>query len=213
MKAVIVCSGSIEDYDYHRKFFDGNPMVICVDGGARHLIKLGILPHVMIGDFDSISKEDYEYFRDAGVVDIKYPSQKDMTDTELALEYAADKGVSSIVLLGCLSTRFDHSLSNIFLLKKMADKNIDCVIANEYNEIQLVKDHIVLKKERNMKLAVLPLTESVEGITNKGLLYPLDNDTIKLGSSRGVSNEFTDEFAEISIKKGLLLVIKSLDEF
>ena len=95
----------------------------------------------------------------------------------------------------------------------MADKNIDCVIANEYNEIQLVKDHIVLKKERNMKLAVLPLTESVEGITNKGLLYPLDNDTIKLGSSRGVSNEFTDEFAEISIKKGLLLVIKSLDEF
>jgi len=212
MKAVIVCSGSIEDYDYHRSFFDGSPMVICVDGGARHLRKLGIFPHVMIGDFDSVSKDDYEYFKDLGVVDIRYPSQKDMTDTELALEYAADKGVNSIILLGCLSTRFDHSLSNIFLLKKMSEKNIDCIIANEYNEIQLVKHHIVLKNETNVKLTVLPLTDSVEGITTKGLLYPLDNDTIKLGSSRGVSNEFASEIAEIYIKKGLLLVIKSIDE-
>ncbi|KNY28129.1 thiamine diphosphokinase [Pseudobacteroides cellulosolvens] len=211
MKAVIVCSGSVEDYDYHKKFFAGCSMVVSVDGGARHLRKLGIFPDIMIGDFDSVSKEDYQYFKDAGVIDIRYPSQKDMTDTELALEYVVDKGVDSIVLLGCLGTRFDHSLSNIFLLKKMSDKNINCIIANERNEIQLIKDHIILKNENNMKLTILSLTDSVEGVTSKGLLYPLDNDHIKLGSSRGVSNEFTGEIAEISVNKGLLLVIKSID--
>lgn len=211
MKAVIVCSGSMDDYDYHKKFFKDSRIVIGVDGGAMHLRRLGIFPDILIGDFDSISKDDYDYFKDAGIGDIRYPSQKDMTDTELALEYAAEKGADSIVLLGCLGTRFDHSLSNIFMLKKMADKNISCIIANEHNEIQLVKDNIVLTNESNMKLTILSLTESVEGITSKGLLYPLNNDQIKLGSSRGVSNEFIEDIAEISINKGLLLVIKSID--
>lgn len=211
MKAVIVCSGSIDDYDYHKRYFIGSRLVIGVDGGARHLRKLGILPDMMMGDFDSILKEDYYYFKDAGVSFLKYPSQKDMTDSELALEYALEKGSRSVVLLGCLGTRFDHSLSNIFLLKKMADKNIKCIIANERNEIQLVKDHIILNNENNMKLTILSLSESVEGITSKGLLYPLENESLKLGSSRGVSNEFVEDIAEISIDKGLLLVIKSID--
>ncbi|NLL04244.1 MAG: thiamine diphosphokinase [Clostridiaceae bacterium] len=211
MTALIVCSGSIEDYSYHMKYFEGAQFIICVDGGAKHIRKFGLVPDILIGDLDSISKEDLDYFKDLKVKIIKYPSQKAMTDTEIAVNYVVDNGYKEVVIIGGIGTRIDHSLANIFLLKQMLDKGIKGTLANEKNEITLIKDGIKIKKEKGAKLTLLPLTKVVEGITTKGLYYPLDCEDIELGSSRGVSNEFEDEFAEISIKSGILIVIKSRD--
>ncbi|RJQ39623.1 MAG: thiamine diphosphokinase [Nitrospiraceae bacterium] len=211
MKAVIICNGEIKDYTYYEKYFNGAGLIVSVDGGAAHARRLGVKPHVLIGDFDSITREDFEYFRNLGVKIEEFPAEKDMTDTEIAVDFAAEKGCKEAVVIGGLGTRIDHSLSNVFLLKKMLDRGIKGIIVNEYNEVTIINDRIWLTRERDIKITLLPLSEKVVGVTTKGLYYPLHNATIELGMTWGVSNEFTDEVAEVSVKSGLLLVIKSRD--
>jgi len=211
MTALIVCSGSISDCFHYEKYFKRAEFVICVDGGAKYLRNLGIVPDVLVGDLDSISGEDLEYFKAKNVETIKYPTQKDMTDAEIAVDYAVDKGFTEIIIIGGIGTRLDHSLANILLVKKLLDKGIKGILVNENNEITMIRDRIEIEREKDVKVSLLPLTGVVEGITTKGLYYPLKGEDIEMGSSRGVSNEFKDEVAEVSIKNGILIVIKSKD--
>lgn len=76
MTGIIVANGSIEDYSFYKKYFDKKHLVIGVDGGAFHLKKFGIKPDILLGDFDSILKEDYENYCKAGVEILKYPEKK-----------------------------------------------------------------------------------------------------------------------------------------
>lgn len=211
MKALIVCNGSIENYSFYTDLFNNVDLIICADGGASHLKKFGVMPHILLGDFDSILKEDLEYFKTHGVQVLKFPVEKDMTDTELAVELAIEKGSNEIIIIGGLGSRMDHSMSNVFLLKKMLANDVKGRIINESNEITVIDSSIKLKKDIGMKVTLLPLTESVEGVTTKGLYYPLIDAKITMGSTLGVSNEFVEDIAEVSIRKGLLLVIKSRD--
>ncbi|GAE86853.1 thiamine diphosphokinase [Acetivibrio straminisolvens] len=118
MYALIVCNGSIIDYSYHKKFFEEADFIVCADGGALHLQRLGIKPDVLLGDFDSIEDKHLEYYKEQNVEIFKFPSEKDMTDTELAVDTVIDKGYKDIVIIGGTGTRLDHTLSNIFCLSK-----------------------------------------------------------------------------------------------
>lgn len=211
MTAVIICNGTIRDYNYYKKYLDEADLIICADGGASHARRFGIRPHILLGDFDSIRKEDLEYLHQQGVEIRQFPVEKDMTDTELAVEVAAEKGCNTVIIIGGLGTRLDHSISNVFLLKKMLDRGIQGVVADEYNEITLINDHILLHKEPGIKITLLPLAENAEGVTTKGLYYPLDHATLPVGSTWGVSNEFASDTAEVTLEKGLLLVMRSRD--
>jgi thiamine pyrophosphokinase len=211
MNALIICNGSISDYSYYKKYFAEADMVICADGGADHARRFGIKPDFLVGDFDSVNNSNLDYFREIGTNILTFPAEKDMTDTELAVEFAVDKGATTVTIIGGIGTRFDHTLSNVLILRKLLSLGVKGIIADENNEITLIDSSIKLQKERNTKVSILPLTSRVEGITNKGLYYSLDNFTLDMGSSRGVSNEFISDTAEISIRKGLLLVIKSRD--
>jgi len=211
MTALIICNGSIGVYSYYNKFFADKPFIICVDGGASHARQLDVTPDILVGDFDSISGDDYSYFSSMGIEILRFPVEKNMTDTEIAVDYAINRGFRFITIIGGLGTRFDHSLSNVLILKKMLDNGVQGRIVNEYNEITLINDRIVIDKERGLKVTLLPFCERVEGVSTKGMYYPLDNATIEIGSTLGVSNEFASETAEVSVKSGLLLVIKSRD--
>ena len=211
MTALIVCNGTIRDYSFYKEYFDKAELIIGVDGGARHLLQFGVRPHVLMGDFDSISSKDLEYLKKLGTEIIEFPVEKDMTDTELATEYAISKGFKNIIFIGVLGTRVDHSLANILLLKRMLDKGVKGHIVDEYNIITLIRDEISLRKQPGYNLSLLPITSRVEGVTTKGLYFPLNNATIEMGSTWGVSNRFIDETAEVTIHDGLLLVIQSRD--
>ena len=86
MRAVLVCNGSINDYDLIKKHINTDDYIISVDGGARHLRAMGVIPNILIGDFDSANTEDLHYFVDLGVENYKFPAEKDMTDSELAID-------------------------------------------------------------------------------------------------------------------------------
>ena len=211
MKAVIISGGTIRYYSCCEKYIADADLIICADGGARHAAGFGVTPHVLIGDFDSIAPDDFERFKSMGVQMIKFPAEKDKTDTELAVDFAIEKGFKSIVIIGGIGTRLDHTLANVFLLKKMLDAGVEGMLADERNEAMLVRSGLSMRREPGMKLTLLALSEKASGITTTGLYYPLADETLELGSTRGVSNEFEAETAGVSVTGGLLLAIKSRD--
>jgi len=211
MKAVIICNGRIENYSYYDKYIKDADYIICADGGASHAKKLGLKPDVLLGDFDSLNRDDFTYFNKMDIEILEFPVNKDMTDTELAVMHAADKGCDFIVLIGALGSRADHSLANVMLLKRMLDRGIKGIIIDENNEITLINDKIELEGDSNTNVSLIPITEKVEGVTTNGLYYPLRNATIEMGSTWGISNRFVCDRAEVSITSGLMLVVKSRD--
>jgi len=125
---------------------------------------------------------------------------------------AAELESTSITILGAIGTRIDHTIANIHILKELIEQNIKAKIINENNEIQLINKSIKIEKNNKYKyISIIPLTTEVKGITIKGMKYPLENYTLSIGNSLGVSNEQIKKEAEISIKQGILILIKSRD--
>jgi thiamine pyrophosphokinase len=211
MKCVIIANGCFSLTEQIQTFFDRADKIICADGGARHLRDLNIMPDILIGDFDSIDQGDKDLFEKQGTKTIQFPSKKDQTDSELCIKWAVENGGTDLTLIGVTGTRLDHSLSNIFHLKQMADKGITGRILDEHNEIYLVTDTLEVHGRKNDFLSLVPITETVTGVTLRGLLYPLFNATLPMGSSLGVSNQFASDSAVVTINSGMLLVIKSID--
>ncbi len=211
MKTVIVCNGSVEDYEALKIFFDRADYIISADGGARHLRRMGIAPHILMGDFDSAHSGDMKYFADRGIEIYRFPVEKDMTDSELAIEMALEKGADEIVLLAATGTRLDHSAANIFLLKKLMDRGIKACIADEYNRVFMSDRSFTVEAIDGYKLSLIPISDKVTGVSTNGLKYPLNNATMTLGTSWGISNEFLEETASVEVEEGILLVCLSRD--
>lgn len=211
MKAAIICNGNILDYSRCSKLLKDCELIICADGGARHLEQLKINTHVLLGDFDSIPPELYQSMAASQTEVLSFPCEKDMTDTELALEVALERGADRIYIVGGLGSRLDHSLANVFLLKRMLSRGVKGVVTDGLNEAAAIMDGMDIEKEDGYKITLLPLTEQVEGVTTEGLYYPLVDATLQMGSTWGVSNECCMPKARVTLKKGILLVIKSRD--
>ena len=211
MRAVLVCNGSINDYDLIKKHINSDDYIISVDGGARHLRAMGVIPNILIGDFDSATSCDLQYFIDLGVENYKFPAEKDMTDSELAIDKAVEMGADELLFIGAMGSRIDHSLANVFLLKKCMDIGIKACIVDEHNIIYIINSSITLKKQENYKLSLIPVSERVTGVTTYGLKYRLDKATMLLATSWGVSNEFLENEATVTIDEGILLVCVSRD--
>ncbi|MCT4621389.1 MAG: thiamine diphosphokinase [Marinisporobacter sp.] len=211
MKCAIIANGSIKHYEEMIPLIEECDCIICADGGARHLLKMDIMPHMIVGDLDSIDEDAKIYFEKKNVTLCKFPKRKDYTDMELAIEYAIEKSADEIVFLGAIGSRMDHTLANITLLKPLEEKGIKGKIIDEHNEIMITGSDLEIKGEIGDTLSIIPLSEKVEGITLKGFEYPLKNATILMGSSIGISNRLMDKKGKITIEKGKVLVIKARD--
>lgn len=198
MRAVIIGSGSIKDYEYIKSKIRENDYIICADGGYDHAVKMGLSPDILIGDFDSVS----ELPKTSEI--IKYPARKDFTDGELAVKYAIEHGFDDVLLLAMTGDRADHTITDILLLTQC--KN-GC-IADDNNEIYLLRDSVTVSGRKGDTVSIVPVGGDVGGITTQNLEYPLCSETLYFGESRGVSNVMTAEKCVITAKKGIGLVIK-----
>ena len=211
MKCVIIANGDFEYTGAAKQAIDQAEFIICADGGARHLRAVNIPPNVLIGDFDSIRAEDRLFFETGQTLIISHPADKDKTDSELCIDWAIQNRATDISLLGATGTRMDHSLANIYLLTKLARQGIKARIINSHNEIHIVTTYLELKGQPGEYLSLVPISEKISGLTLKGLEYTLTDAEIEMGSSLGISNVFREELAYISIREGIVLVIKSKD--
>ncbi|MFS0557588.1 thiamine diphosphokinase [Brevibacillus sp. 179-C9.3 HS] len=189
-----------------------NDWLVGVDRGALYLVRNGFVPKLSIGDFDSVSTQEMdEIERHSVQVSSCDPVMKDLTDTEMALSWAIEQKPQEIVLLGVLGSRFDHMLANVHLLHKCLQTGIDCRILDETNEIRLIDRRCKVEQDHFDHVSLLPFTPEVTGITLEGFLYPLEDATLRVGDTLGISNLLTEQTGTITIRTGQLLVIKSKD--
>ncbi len=209
IKYLISINGSISDYDVIAGKLSHYDKVISVDGGIRHLMALKISADVAIGDFDSLGNLKINQLPEKVEI-IKYPENKDATDTELAVEYAINHDAVSITMIGFMGSRIDHSLSSIFLLSQIP-KNITVQMINEKNTIYLAEKKITLSASKESYVSILPLTPIVKVKECEGLEYDLTGKTLYFGSSLSVSNRAIENFFTITIKSGKALILISED--
>lgn len=206
MQAVIFANGMVDDTG---SVFSEKDLIIAADGGLYHCRSLGIIPDVVIGDMDSLTGDDMKGLQIAGVEIIRYPAKKDQTDLELALKLAIDRGADEIVVFGAMGGRWDMSIANILLPAEQNLSNATVRIIDGRHEIILLRagKEIIFHGEKGDILSLIPLGRDTLGITTIGLEYPLKDDMLKLGSSRGISNVFIENSATVFLKKGLLLCV------
>lgn len=210
-RCIIIANGDINDYPWHKSQLRETDFIVCADGGTRHAVLMGIVPNVVLGDFDSLSPEVKCVLSDTSCQFYEYPEEKDMTDTELALKYCLEKNPEEIILMGSLGTRYDHSLANILLLAE-GSTHIGIKVINEQNEIMILKEKLYLQGSHGDIVSIIPLSKELIGVSTRGLKYILRQETLRLGTSRGISNEMVGSEAIVEIKEGIALVIRSWEK-
>ena len=206
MKVVIVANGEIRDYDFAKLILADCDYILACDGGLRHCYKLDVMPDYLVGDLDSAPSDVLDQYQDVPVM--RFSSEKDQTDLELALALAYDKGADSLMILGGLGGRFDHQLANAHILAQAIELGIKAELCDEYTIVRLIDNSCRLHKKDGILVTLIPLTTTVKGIVTEGLQYPLKDESLSIGFARGVSNQIIDEMAAVSIKSGLLFVIQ-----
>lgn len=216
-RAVIVCGSNISLIPRLSRFFWGDPLIIVADGGAGLMRAAELKPYALVGDFDSILPDDLNYFRNMGVIIHKYKTEKDMTDSEIALnialENSEEREITEIVLLSRSGGRLDHQLNNISMLEKVSNKGIKAMAADEDTEIIIATPELPVIIRRSIfvphepYISLIPVTETVLTGNCTGLKYDPSGIEFRRGASRGISNGFKEETAHINIIKGKLLVL------
>jgi thiamine pyrophosphokinase len=220
--AVVLADGAIparEDLDRAWPGWDEDiSIVVAADGGARHAPVLGLTLDRWVGDGDSIVPADLEALAAAGVPIERVAQEKDASDTELAVLAAIAAGAGELTILGALGgPRIDHALVNIGLLGRPA---LAGRIARLYDErtarISLLEARTgegpverELAGHVDDLVTLVPVGGPAEGVTTRDLRYPLRNETLEAGSSRGLSNVRTSPRAAVSLRTGRLLVIET----
>lgn len=182
-------------------------LVVCADDGATLAYKWGVSPDIIIGDEDSIQPLTKEYWLAHGVPFARYPSRKDQTDLELAIDYALKQGVTRFVLAGVWGSRIDHSLGNLDLLYRLAKDNISHELLTATSRLIASSGSFTAEVAKGSIVSLLPLTAKVENVESDGLLYPLQNSELKKGSTLGISNEAIAEKISLKFTAGILLVV------
>lgn len=214
IKTLIVTGGNCKEdllkNLYQKEKFNN---IIASDRGLEILDKCNITPNYIIGDFDSIDKKILDkYINNKNIKIIKLNPIKDYTDTHMGVKLALEIKSTKILILGATGSRIDHVLGNVHVLKEALDNNTECKIIDDKNEIQLINKSKVLKLDKRYKyVSLIPLTTEVKGLTLRGFKYELSNSSLEIGHSLGISNEQIKEKANIDIKDGIIILIRSKD--
>ena len=217
MQALIVTGGSIEDA-FALKFLKENPcdLTIAADSGMEFFYRNGLVPDEIVGDFDSVKSGVLEFFKEnnPNIKIRKFQPEKDETDTELAIRTAIDADCKKIWLLGATGTRIDHLLGNIHLLGMAMERDCECIMLDSCNRIRMLNQGMTIRREEQYGdyISLFPFTPTVKGLTLRGFKYPLEKYELQCYHSLGVSNEISEEKAEISFEEGILLMVESKDK-
>ena len=221
LRIIIVANGNINPNDVPNpngvanmdtpvsRFLHSGDLLIAADGGARHCQAFGVIPQVVIGDFDSLDRDSMTTLQDQGVKFVRYPVKKDYTDLELAIQYAVSQGASEIVVLGALGNRWDQTLANLLLPVLAEFTGVKITLIDGSQEIRLARSGqtLDLVGQPGDTVSLIPLGGDVNGITTRGLEYPLLGEALRFGSTRGISNVLLEAKATICVDEGVLLCV------
>ncbi|MBX7145342.1 MAG: thiamine diphosphokinase [Oligoflexia bacterium] len=186
-----------------------NDHVVCADGGANLAAKIGVKPHAVLGDMDSISPALLAELEQLDTKVFRFPRDKDKTDLELCLDYSQSAGATSIMLLSPFGGRLDHILGNIMLLLQPRYENLAFSLSDGEVTAYLARPQQAVRVSGIVGdiLSIIPLSPQCQGASLSGTRYPLTQETLFQGSSRTISNVLTAEVASFKLDCGAALLL------
>jgi thiamine pyrophosphokinase len=175
-------------------------LIIAADSGYLKAKPLGVIPDILVGDFDSLPEGAMPSHISEVVT---APCEKDETDTMLACEIAIERGCGNILSLGGFGGRCDHELSNIFWLENLKDRGIDAVTTDGNSSVSVIRDETVTIEKHQGYFSVFSLDACT--VTLEGCKYPLQHAVLKRNLPYAVSNEITEDYAKITIEGTAIL--------
>jgi thiamine pyrophosphokinase len=182
--------------------------VVAADGGLERATTLGLDVDVLVGDHDSVSPTALAKAEAAGVRIVRHPVAKDATDLELALDEALSLGARRALVVASAGGRLDHLLASLLLLasERYASLEVDALLGDAI--VHVVRGERTLGGQVGELLTLVPLGGPAVGVVTSGLEYPLADETLQPGTTRGVSNAFTASQARVSVRDGVLLALR-----
>ena len=207
-KCIIIANGRSPEKPTVNYFVKkGFSTIICADGGANSAMKLGIIPHYIIGDLDSIKKETIKYYKNKVTIK-KYKRQND-TDVEKCLKFATKNGYDEVALLGVTGDRLDHTICNLGIVIKFYQKIKISLIA-EKSILVPTNKFIKLISKAGETISIYAFNNTTK-ITSKGLKYKLNNTHLPFGERESTSNVSIGKEVILNVKGGIIFVIRDFN--
>ena len=206
-RIIIFANGELPDREKARSLLKRDDYIICADGGTRHALSLGLTPHLVIGDMDSIETGQWRELEKAGVSIELFPGDKNETDLELAINRAVELGPKQILIIGALGGRLDQMLGNIALLSDNQLSALDARLDDGIEGIFFCRNQAQVHGSRGDIVSLIPWGNVVHGVQTQGLKWPLNREPLYPEMTRGISNMMLTHVASINIDSGLLLIV------
>jgi thiamine pyrophosphokinase len=206
--ALVFAGGDPVDGDVAARLPQSGVTVVAADSGVEHALAIGRGVDLVIGDFDSANPAAVDTAVAGGAEVRRYPSDKDQSDLELALHAARAGGARRVIVVGGYGGRLDHSLANALLLASpsFADLDIEALVGDA--RITVIHREARLTGAPGELCSLLAVGGTARGVRTRGLRYPLEGEDLLPGSTRGVSNEFSEPVATVSLDHGALLAVQ-----
>ena len=203
MRCVIISGSPDTNVEEIKSLCTSDDFIVCADSGYSFAKKAGLTPNLIIGDFDSL-KEELPQNTEV----VKLNTHKDDTDTEHCVMECIRRGYKDFLLLGSIGGRTDHTFANIATLAFLSEYNYNGIARNNGEEIRILKEgSYEMNNKKGLIFSVFPYGCESVNVTYKGAEYMLNNKTLTYNVSRGISNVFVDDEAEITINRGRAILL------
>ncbi len=198
MKNVLISIGGDcnSDISNHNLSFE---QIIAVDSGIKHIYNLSLEPSILVGDLDSISKEDYRKVMETNINIESYQEDKDYTDFELSLNKIVNPHDKNIFIIGGEGGDIDHMLSVFFII---SNKEFYQNITWLYDKQSILfRNNISLQRDTNMNFSLIPLSD-LKSLYIKGAKWELNNKNVEMGHSLTLRNQTEGDLLQIYCEEG-----------
>lgn len=209
-RCIMMCAGNYHPMEIQR---DPDDFVIAVDGGLSHLIRQGIRPDFLLGDFDSLGPENaeiaagYRAMGDSSFLEL--PVEKDDTDTMAAAKLGIEKGYTEFLIYGGLGARLDHTIANIQTLAWILRQGGQGWLLDRETSVTVIGEgRFVIPKSFEGTVSLFSLDTELRDVSIRGMKYNLENAAVRNDFPLGCSNETLPGIqGEIEIGAGMALVV------
>lgn len=203
---LIIAGSPLTDVKWLKNVARDADLIICADGGFLHAQMADIMPHHLIGDFDSLSNEELQVAIDHPDITVHHEADQNSTDFQKALSLTTQYKDAQITITGALGGRLDQQLSNMLCLERY-DHHNRIVLRDNETSVRLVSCPVVLQGKEGDIVGVVPLRET-QNLRYEGLVYEAEGlgPPYQLGWL-GTSNSMSADTARIIFDNGLVLVI------
>jgi len=204
---IVIVTGSVPVPSHVVSTVPDTAIVLAVDGGLDHALAAGFEPSGLIGDLDSVTPEGLAWAEEHATIS-RHPADKDQTDTELALEFAAAMNPAAITLIGG-GDRLDHTIAALGALGAIELTGVPSVDAwwdGQHVDVVHGPGSSTLRLRTGSTLSLLALQGPCEKVSISGVRWELDHVTLDPTVGRGVSNETVEPDVHVALTKGVLTI-------